>query len=150
VAKQRKPALGNRRFVCAGARNLYLLDLAMPELVELDLRSRRPYLAATGAGRVAICTAAGSLQAYDLDGLGLVAAEKGGVYYSSYGAPDHREITVHGLAFMDDRRLVVLLDDGRANIVNPDTGTTLKLDSQPGDAAASWVFITGAGILVAS
>ena len=141
--------LGNRTFACAGARNLYLLDLAMPELVELDLRGRRPHLAATGAGRVAICTAAGSLQAYDLENLGLVAVEKGGVYYSSYGAPDHGEITVHGLAFMEDGRLVVLLDDGRANIVNPDTGAALKLDPQPGDAASSWVFLTGAGILVA-
>ena len=64
-------------------------------------------------------------------------------------AGDGQDPPVHGLAFMEDGRLVVLLDDGRANIVNPATGAALKLDPQPGDAASSWVFLTGAGILVA-
>lgn len=141
--------LGDRKFVCAGVRDLYLLDLVMPELVALDVRGRRPCLAATGAGRLGTCSSAGAVQAYDLAGTAISAVEKGSVYYSSYSSGDGRDITVNGLAFMDDGRLVILLDDGRANIVNPDTGQALKLDPQPGDAPSSWVFITGAGILMA-
>ena len=130
-------------------RGLYLLDLAMPELVALGVRIRLPYLAATGSGRIATCETAGSVEAYDLERETLTRVDKSAVHYSSYSAPDDTDITVHGLAFMDDGRLVILLDEGRANIVHPDTGAALKLDPQPGDPASSWVFITGAGILMA-
>jgi hypothetical protein len=74
---------------------------------------------------------------------------KGRVHYSSYSAPDNAEVTVHGLAFMDDGRLVIQLDEGRGNIVEPETGSALKLDPQPGDPRSRWIFFTGAGILVA-
>jgi hypothetical protein len=141
--------LGDRKFACAGTRNLYLLDLAMPELVRLSERPRRPFLAGTGIGRLAFCPTASSVQVCDLHGTQLTNVSKGRVHYSSYSAPDNAEVTVHGLAFMDDGRLVIQLDEGRGNIVEPETGSALKLDPQPGDPRSRWIFFTGAGILVA-
>ena len=141
--------LGNRKFACLGVRELYLLDLAMPELVSLDRRIRVPSIAGNGDGRLAQCSAPGSLNVEALEDVKLVPLDKGSVHYSSYSRPDDSEVTVHGLAFMDDGRLVIALDEGRANIIAPDTGAALKLDEQPGDANSSWVFITGAGILIA-
>jgi hypothetical protein len=143
-------ALGERRFACLGPRQLYLLDLANPELVSLGQRLRRPHLASIPTvGRLASCNSPTWVGAEDLEGDTLVAVPRGSVQYSSYSDPAHEEVTVRGLAFMDDGRLVILLDEGRANIVTPETGAALKLDPQPDDAPSRWLFISGGQILIA-
>lgn len=141
--------LGGRKFVCLGERELYLLDLEMPELVRVGHRARRPWIAATGAGRVAWCPSASSLTVYELSNNEFARVPRGDVHYSSYSAPDNGLVTIHGIAFMDDGRIAIQLDAGRGNIVDPATGSALKLDPQPGDPASRWIFVTGKGVLIA-
>jgi hypothetical protein len=143
-------SLGRRQFACLGERDLYLLDLEHPELISLQRRPRRPYLAThQGVRTLAYCDSASSVTIERFDGAQLAPALAGGVSYSKYSAPADDDITVHGLAFLDDRRVVIALDEGRANIVDPESGAALKLDEQPGDAYARWVFICGGKILLA-
>lgn len=139
-------ALGERVFTCLGRQQLYALDLANPELVSLDTRLRRPRLASDASrGRRAQCETASSVAVIDPDG----PVSSGAVNYSTYSEPAEVPVTVHGLAFMDDGRLVILLDAGRGNIITPDTGAALKLDPQPGDDPSRWLFISGGQILIA-
>jgi hypothetical protein len=143
-------SLGERKFACLGRRQLYLLDLDNPELTSLAQRLRRPHLASIpSAGRLAGCSSPAWVGTEDLDGDKVVSVPRGSVQYSSYSEPADQQVTVHGLAFMDDGRLVILLDEGRANIVTPETGAALKLDAQPGDARSRWIFISGGQILIA-
>ena len=143
-------AVGDGQFACAGPRDLYLLDLDHPELASLSRRARRPHLAGNPAtGHVAYCDAASTVEIETFDGTGLGTALPGGIYYSTYMAPTDGPVTVHGLAFLDDGRLVIALDEGRANIIDPDSHQTLKLDEQPGDAFGRWLFLCAGRILIA-
>lgn len=135
------------KVACAGTRNLYLLDLADPELVPLDRRVRLPYLASS-RGQLALCTDPAAVDVAPLDGHAL-GDSAGGVRYSAYTEPRDERVTVHGLGYLDDGRLIVALDGGRGNIVDVATGAALKLDPQPGDDRRRWIFFCNGKILIA-
>jgi len=68
-------------------------------------------------------------------------------YPTTYGAPDGESLSITGLAFLGDGRVLAALDRGRGNIYAD--GGALKLDPRPGDAPSRWVFVYGGQILVA-
>ncbi len=152
-------AVGRGRFVCAGQHHLCVLDVATRELELLQLpkgaddpdgyaAAVTPYLAASPNGtRIAWGRSRTSVEIAALDGTRLAPIDS--VYYpSEYSGPDE-PLAIHGLAFLDDHRLVILLDRGRANIVDLDSKQTLKLDPQPGDVPARWIFIYAGQTLIA-
>ena len=62
------------------------------------------------------------------------------VYSDSYRLPNEEPISLRGLAFASDDELLVLLDEGRGNLIDLDPPSPFKLDSHYGDPASSWTF----------
>ncbi len=69
-------------------------------------------------------------------------------YGETFSEPADETITITGIAFLDDDRVVVGLGEGRANILLREGA--LKLDPFPGDPPSRWIFIHQGQILVAS
>jgi hypothetical protein len=135
-------ALANRRFLCVGQHNLFILDLAVRELEHFSK---------------AIANVATSP-----DGTRWASQDSGSVTIGVFGEPPtdwvyyggtyimpSEDMRVHGLAFLDDDRVGIALDWGRGNIINVAKKQTLKLDPQPGDVIARWIFIYNGEILIA-
>jgi hypothetical protein len=70
-------------------------------------------------------------------------------YPNAFSMPEEEPLDVTGVAFLDEKRVVVALGKGRANILEIDSGNALKLDPQPGDSLSRWVFTYGGKILIA-
>jgi hypothetical protein len=68
-------------------------------------------------------------------------------YGSEYSAPAREPMSITGLAFLDDDRVVVALDGGRANIL--DGASALKLDPFEGDPPSRWILIHAGQVLLA-
>jgi hypothetical protein len=141
-------ALGGRRFVCAGQRNLFVLDLAQRELDALYQQNTAPHLAVSPNGARIAWASGTSVSVANLAGEALEHLD--GVHYpETFSDPDDEPLQVRGLAFLDDDRLAVALSHGRGNILDVTQGRALKLDPQPGDPTSRWVFTFGGQILIA-
>ena len=143
--------LGKRQFACAGENELYELDLAQGELMRINRQLLRPFVATyPDKSYLAAVLDSGAVEVGGWTGGGIVAAlPTSDVRYSGYLTPADTDVTVHGLAFMDDGRLVIALDEGRGNIFDRETGAALKLDPQPGDPPSRWMFFCGGKLLIA-
>ena len=147
--------LGDRRFACVGENELYELDLAQGELIRMDRQLIRPFIATHFDGETLYVAAVTDTGAVDVGHYAgdakITSPPNSDVKYSGgYIEPaDEKEITVRGLAFMDDGRLVIALDHGRGNIFDHKIGAALKLDPQPGDVRSRWMFFCSGKLLIA-
>jgi len=138
-------ALGGRRFLCVGQHHTFVLDLAQRELEHLT--SAPTHVATSPDGSHIAVNEGGAVNIGKLAEGKLTFADT--VYYGGTYITPEESMTVHGLAFLDDDRVAIALDAGRGNIIDVATKQTLKLDPQPGDPTARWIFIYNGQILIA-
>ncbi len=124
---------GDRKFVCAGERNLFLLDLAQLELEALYEQNETPFIAASPNGKVVAWATVQSVSIATLEGTKLEVIESSH-YPDTFIEPDGEPLRIRGLAFLDDNRVTVAISAGfGGEMLDFVSKTTKKLDPHPGD-----------------
>jgi hypothetical protein len=140
--------LGGRRFICAGERNLFVLDLAQRELEALYEQNATPFIAVSPNGKLVAFATSSSVTVASITGTTLAEIESAH-YPETYTEPADEPMFVCGLAFLDDERVGVALTKGRGNVLDVVRKTTKKFDPHPGDTRTRWLFTFATKILVA-
>jgi hypothetical protein len=151
--------LGAGRFVCAGERHLFTLDVGTYEL-ELLRRSNHKDEPDHFTTRTALLAASpdGSIIAWGATPTSIHIAKLSdgafqifdNVYFADeYTQPLDTPLALEGLAFTSPTTLAVALDHGRGNLLDLATRTARRLDGQVGDDASRWIFYFGGKQLIA-
>ena len=139
-------ALGGRRFVCAGERNLFLLDLAQLELEALYAQNESPFLAASPNGKSIAWATHQSVTIAGIEGNQLRVIESSH-YPDTFIEPEGEPLRIRGIAFLDDERITVAITAGMGGeILDFVTKKTKKLDPHPGDTRNRYLH-TWAGVV---
>jgi hypothetical protein len=132
------------------------LALSEKSILRLDAAARTWTHARGGSpGNHLACSPGGALVAAGLSRSGAEVLRAGSLEpVTSVSYPDTFQNTedplrVVGLAFLDDRQLVVGLTRGNGNILVIRPPSAMRLDPPPGQVADRWVFVYGGKILVA-
>ncbi len=142
--------LGGRRFVCAGERNLFVLDLAQPELEALYETNESPFLAASPNGKTIAwatnqCISIGSIESTTLE----VIEESR--YPDTFIEPEGEPLRIRGLAFLDDDRITVAIPSGYGGeMLDFVTKATRKLDPHPDDPRNRYIHTYAGQVLIAA
>lgn len=139
--------LGGRRFICAGERNLFVLDLAQLELEALYEQNETPFLAASPNGKTIAWATHHSVAIASLDGTTLAVIEESR-FPDTFIEPAGEPLRVRGLAFLDDQRVAVAIPSGYGGeMFDFVARTTRKLDPHPGDTRNRYL-LTYAGVVL--
>jgi hypothetical protein len=133
-------------WIALGERSLLHLDVAERAWTTLSARETGHRLARSPRGtRLAMAMGTRHVDVVAADTMATLR----GVTYPDCYQDEGALLSVTGLAFLDERRLVVGLSRGNANILDLVDGTALRIDPFPDDPQDRWVFIYDGNILVA-